>query len=267
MSWSEVVAKLPKDALGYVAIVATLTLFVGVALVGIQMWRGDALICADGSFFAKSCTPQGVALSGAIDERLPGAIDERLPGAIDERLPGAIDERLPGAMENYVDGRVTEVVANRVDEVIDGRVTEVVEEYLAEQPPVVVAGNGALPRNTVIMTDQECTSLGGWVPYSRAAGRLPIGAGSGVDINGVGRVYNLNEDDPVGEYEHLLTVEEMPAHTHQHNVGGSGGRHRCGGDCNNLGGSRATGSTGESLAHNNMPPTFTVSFCIQAGGT
>lgn len=90
MSWHEIVVSLPKEALRYAAVVSSLALFVGVALVGIQMWRGDALICADGSFFAKTC-PAEVLSDDRIGEVVVTAIDERLPGAIDERLPdGAV---------------------------------------------------------------------------------------------------------------------------------------------------------------------------------
>lgn len=144
---------------------------------------------------------------------------------------------------------------------VDGRV----ERRMAESegaggvPPVAT-----WPLDTIIMTEQECTSLAGWVPYGRAAGRVPIGAGSGVDINGVGRVFSTDEDDLVGEYVHTLTVEEMPAHSHEHNrrttsnthAGGSAGRGHTG--------DTATGMTGGSRPHNNMPPSFAMNFCIQA---
>ena len=121
----------------------------------------------------------------------------------------------------------------------------------------------SLPPNIVIMMEQECTSVKGWVPYTSAKGRIPVGAGTGMDINGVGRTFSL-EDDDIGEYVHTLSVEEMPTHSHKHPIGGSGGRHRCDGGCNNLGNSRATDSTGGSQPHNNMPPTFTMNFCVQA---
>ncbi|MYH31230.1 MAG: tail fiber protein [Acidobacteria bacterium] len=101
MVLNEMVANLPQEVMRYAAFVASLALLMGMVLVGIQMLRGDALICADGSFFATSCPGANVGevVAREIDERLPGAIDEHLPGAIDRRLLRAIDERLPGAID------------------------------------------------------------------------------------------------------------------------------------------------------------------------
>ncbi len=53
MSWKETLEFL-ESVPGRILSVAVVGI---VALVAIQMWRGDALICADGSFFAKSCGP------------------------------------------------------------------------------------------------------------------------------------------------------------------------------------------------------------------
>ena len=75
----------------------------------------------------------------------------------------------------------------------------------------VIAGyafgqNIHLPRNTIIMVEEECTTLPGWVPYAKAAGRMPIGAGTGSDINNVARIFRVQDDDDSGEYVHTLTV-------------------------------------------------------------
>ena len=154
-------------------------------------------------------------------------------------------------INGYVDGRVEKRLAQ--------------EESLGEQPPVVAPSAPTVPLNAVIMTEHECTSLVGWVPYPRAAGRIPIGAGSGVDINGVGRVFSTDEDDSVGEYEHTLTVEEMPAHSHEHNRRTTRNTHEGGSVGAGHTGSRTTSETGGNRPHNNMPPSFTMNFCIQAG--
>ena len=45
-----------------------------------------------------------------------------------------------------------------------------------------------------------------------AQGKTLIGAGTGTDINGVEKTFNVG--DEVGEYEHTLTVDEMPKHVH-----------------------------------------------------
>ena len=80
MTLNEILANLPKEVMRYAAFVASLALLMGMVLVGIQMWRGDALVCADGSFFATNCPDANVGevVARAIDERLPGAIDERV---------------------------------------------------------------------------------------------------------------------------------------------------------------------------------------------
>lgn len=83
MPLDEIVANLPKEVMRYATFVASVAFLIGVTLVGIQMWRGDALICADGSVFATSCPTATVAdvVTTVVDERLAG-----LAGAMDERL-------------------------------------------------------------------------------------------------------------------------------------------------------------------------------------
>ena len=150
---------------------------------------------------------------------------------------------------------VTSTAAGWVQNTINGYVDGRVERRLAAP---------TFPLNAVVMTEHECTSLAGWVPYPRAAGRIPIGAGSGVDINGVGRVFSTDEDDSVGEYEHTLTVEEMPEHSHEHNRRTTRNTHAGGGAGLGHTGGTTTSSTGGNRPHNNMPPSFTMNFCIQA---
>lgn len=43
-----------------------------ILLTGIQMLRGDALVCADGAIFAKTCTVDGYLREFAAMERSPG---------------------------------------------------------------------------------------------------------------------------------------------------------------------------------------------------
>ena len=54
--------------------------------------------------------------------------------------------------------------------------------------------------------------LGGeWESYGE--GRTIVGAGTGTDSNNVQKVFEINETG--GEYEHTLTVNEMPLHNHR----------------------------------------------------
>ena len=102
MTWSEIVATLPRKVLGYTAFAASLVLLVAVALLAVQMWRGDAIVCANGAIFAKSCSSSTGDPDSAVREMVARALDERLPGAITEVLSGAIDERLREAIDEHL---------------------------------------------------------------------------------------------------------------------------------------------------------------------
>lgn len=51
---------------------------------------------------------------------------------------------------------------------------------------------------------------GTWESYGE--GRTIVGAGTGTDSNNVQKVFQINETG--GEYQHTLTVNEMPSHNH-----------------------------------------------------
>ncbi len=108
---------------------------------------------------------------------------------------------------------------------------------------------------------------GEWESYGE--GRTLIGAGEGTDINN--ETVKFVENSIGGEYNHKLTVEEMPSHTHAMRRGGSalciGGS--ISGVPNSNGFSYANNagwwfghnkdvdsiaSSGGSNSHNNMPP-------------
>ena len=122
-----------------------------------------------------------------------------------------------------------------------------------------------LKENAIIVTDQECGSLGDWEPYAGSAGRIPIGAGTGSDVNGVIRRFAIG-DDSVGEYVHTLSLEEMPVHDHGYGGSALGGGHECNGTCRRMAPvpGTTTDQAGEGRPHNNMPPTFAMNFCIHA---
>jgi len=94
----------------------------------------------------------------------------------------------------------------------------------------------------------------GWTQISQ--GRFIVGVGSDQDDNSVTKTFTEGENN--GEYQHTLTIAEMPAHTHTLND------FRYRGDRDNdenkgywdKGGTVETESTGGNLPHNNTPPGF-----------
>ena len=60
---------------------------------------------------------------------------------------------------------------------------------------------------------------GTWEAY--AQGRVLIGVGEGTDANGVKKTFNAGATG--GEYEHTLTVGEIPSHSHSASTNNSGG--------------------------------------------
>lgn len=123
--------------------------------------------------------------------------------------------------------------------------------------------DGTKFENAIIITDSDCASLGpGWKTYGQMAGRFPVGAGQGNDINGVIRSFAPGQRDTEGEYVHTLSIPEMPEHRHKIESGRMD-RRRCTGGCYSWvkSGIVETGPTGESSPHNNLPPYSVVNFC------
>lgn len=104
--------------------------------------------------------------------------------------------------------------------------------------------NGTNPRNIF--------GFGTWGEF--APGRVIIGVGTGVDTRGDARFFGSNYTG--GEYAHVLTEVEMPAHTHTFLLSGdrSNTGRADGGSTNSLDGSQTTNSTGGNYAHNIMQP-------------
>jgi len=101
--------------------------------------------------------------------------------------------------------------------------------------------------------------FGTWV--QRAQGRFLVGVGTGTDANSDTRAYTQGNDS-VGEYEHTLTVSEMPSHTHSNDAASIVGSPSVTGP--NLGNltpylkPATVSSTGGDAAHENSPPAFGV---------
>jgi hypothetical protein len=95
---------------------------------------------------------------------------------------------------------------------------------------------------------------GGWNRI--AEGRFVVGVGAGTDSNLKGKSFSGGEN--YGEYEHTLTISEMPAHTHDLNivrrdVDATGSQNAANTTSYPSG---TTSSTGGDAPHNNIPPSF-----------
>jgi len=83
------------------------------------------------------------------------------------------------------------------------------------------------------------------------SGRVPLvaGAGTGLTVRAIG--------DDGGEETHVITVDEMPAHSHSGGMGNGRGSYQGGGQLSDHVNVN-TGSQGGGMAHNNMPPFLAI---------
>lgn len=86
-------------------------------------------------------------------------------------------------------------------------------------------GLAAYPVGSIYMSmksDNPSTIFGGtWSAIGQ--GRVLIGAGSGTDTNDVSKSFTVGSTG--GEYEHTLTVDEMPSHSHSYTSTAKHGRY------------------------------------------
>lgn len=105
----------------------------------------------------------------------------------------------------------------------------------------------------------ELFGFGTW--SALAPGRMLIGVGSGSDVRGEAKAFGAGEQG--GEYNHLLSINEIPAHTHTnpqgHDYAGTAGNLTSGDDTTDrVLSNPESSSTGGGLAHNNLPPYLAV---------
>jgi microcystin-dependent protein len=103
-----------------------------------------------------------------------------------------------------------------------------------------------------------------WVVVSQ--GRFLAGVGTGIDKNSTNATVTVGNDPSVGEYSHVLSVSEMPSHTHDIRNGRGGDSTNPIRDNNGFAGENGfsgygnfndvIGRTGGNQAHNNIPPYF-----------
>jgi hypothetical protein len=116
---------------------------------------------------------------------------------------------------------------------------------------------GAIYISTDTTNPHDLFGFGTWEEY--AQGRAIIGAGIGTDSNDVIKSFSPGEIG--GEYNHTLTVDEMPSHFHYDpTITGQSGIYEVnsGPASYDYNGSAPTSSTGGSQPHNNLPPYVTV---------
>tara|TARA_R110001599_G_scaffold276070_4_gene477359 strand:- start:4584 stop:5219 length:636 start_codon:yes stop_codon:yes gene_type:complete len=150
-----------------------------------------------------------------------------------------------------------------------------------EQPPSLTNStikffDLMFPVNSIYLTADNTnptTRFSGTTWELVSEGRYLAGIGTGSDINGVSKTITEGSNlDSTGEYEHVLTISELPNHSHDQNnriessrqlvdrsLGISVQRGRSDDiDDGNSSLSTKTTSTGESQSHNNTPPYFGV---------
>jgi hypothetical protein len=145
--------------------------------------------------------------------------------------------------------------------------------FIGVYPALENFGSEKLVSGAVVAFNQEGCPLG-WSPYTRAFGRVLVGAGKGVDEQNRAlterKLWQF-----AGEEKHQLTVAEMPKHKHgiqlvPHNdyqraqpqywgieTAGQG----AGEDKTNP--PRFSDNAGGDVAHNVMPPFTVVTFCMK----
>lgn len=111
------------------------------------------------------------------------------------------------------------------------------------------------------------TQYGSWLFWGRPAGEIPAGWEAVPDADWKGRVPVVMDAGDVdfdtvgkngGEKNHILTVAEMPSHTHTQTGVNSANSGTSGTGANN--GVSNTGSSGGGQAHNNLQPYKVVMF-------
>ena len=120
-----------------------------------------------------------------------------------------------------------------------------------------IPSGAVLPFNSTI-----CPT--GWSNFTQAFGRVIIGVGQGNDGT---ETLTVELGDTEGEYNHTLTEEEMPSHTHSytHFSGSLANGATFGVDDNNPkpDQSATTGSGGNDDPHNNVQPYYALLYCVK----
>lgn len=115
--------------------------------------------------------------------------------------------------------KTIDVGANKITNVGDPTNDQdaVTKKYLSANAQIAAWPVGSIYLSVDTRNPNAIFGFGTWIPF--AEGRVLIGAGTGTDSRGEARPFALNQTG--GAYQHVLTVAEMAAHDHAHNLTGS----------------------------------------------
>ena len=126
--------------------------------------------------------------------------------------------------------------------------------------PKITELAGGVPPGVVAAFDDPKDCPDGWKPFDEGNGRTVVGVGKGRDLTD--RRYR----EEGGEEKHLLSVDELPSHTHEviqmiadNNVDGVDSKVVNSNEHHNE--PRRSGSAGGNQPHNNMPPFIALKLC------
>ncbi len=131
----------------------------------------------------------------------------------------------------------------------------------------VEATANTVPKGAVVAFATSCPTEFGWKEYEAARGRFVVAVGQNTDTAGTSRTFSLGIGDNDGAYQHVLTVDEMPAHRHavdrQGPTRGIEGLPPIGTDGAIIATieQEMTSTAGKGQAHNNVPPYIALHFC------
>lgn len=152
---------------------------------------------------------------------------------------------------NYVDAAKTAIdcatTLSNLDESSETTPEEIKISVIENLYPV-----GSIYISTSSTNPSEYLGVGTWVSY--AEGRTLVGVGEGTDANNISQTFTVGQTG--GEYNHTLTVNEMPSHSHTGATAtGSTDNYYSGGKYAETG---ETGTTGGNQPHNNIQPYVAV---------
>ncbi len=202
-------------------------------------------------------------------------ISQEAIDAAQKSVKAAIDSAQAAAIQK-VDDYSKETVGIAVETTISDRLGKVAKEDLPELIKSVTFPSGMV----AAFNREKCPQ--GWSQFAESDGRLLVGTTSDLSAARLGRTFSLGATG--GEYEHTLSLLEIPSHSHSISTGYGPGWHSglVGGNNDVARGIDSTFNNpdprirrdgghgvlpdvldrvGGSRPHNNMPPFLVVNFC------